>query len=148
MENQFILESLIYQRDVLFSIRKKYGFSRIDLEKLAFSTVQTFFTLYDLQTHYSHCNVQQIIRSIKRLANNGYIKLLVKGARNKPAHYSISIAGKLALRDYEDITKRCFKKVNTVENKGLKVSKIVENNSVSTINMRFVSNRNIRFSKD
>ena len=114
-----VIETLLHLRDAIFKTREKHGILRIDLEVLAFSKVKVFFTLYDLQSYYTHTNIQQIIRSLQRLKMKGYLTLMQKGCRNKPAYYSIANTGKLALIDYIGYTKAGVSQIKIISDRSI-----------------------------
>ncbi|GEM_PF-6853753 len=92
--------NILKQREALYQLNKHFDLSRTDLEVLTFSQRQMFFTLYDLQRFYSHTNVQQIRRSLKRLTEIKALQVISRGIKNKPTNYVVSRTGKQVFKNY------------------------------------------------
>jgi hypothetical protein len=102
-QTDMISLTILRQREALYQIHKQFGISRTDLEILAFTMEKVFFTLYDLQKFYSHTNVQQMRKSLKKLASGKFIQQLSMGIKNKPTNYGLLKLGKQAIKQYTEI---------------------------------------------
>jgi hypothetical protein len=99
-ESAVVLKTILKQREVLYQYHKSYGIGRIELELIAVSVKQPLFSLYDLQKHYPHTNIQQLRRCIKKLRELKYVETFKLGYRNSPTLYIFSKSAKGLLNDY------------------------------------------------
>lgn len=98
--DNIILDSLTQQRAAISRLRKETAISKTDIEVLAYSERVGLYNLPQLHQFYSHTNIQQLRRSVKRLETNGQIQLVNPGVKNKPAYYLISPQGTILIRRY------------------------------------------------
>ena len=95
-----ILNTILIQRDSIYDLKKDINLSWTDIEVLSFGFKQKVFTVYQLQLHFKHTNIQQLRRSASKLTIAGYLELPSKGVKGQPAFYWISNKGKQVLENY------------------------------------------------
>ena len=99
-DTEILLSTILNQRNVLYDLKIEEHINRQDLEVLAFSKVQRFFSSYQLHKHYPHANVQVLKRSLRKLYDLHLLQSIRPAKGSTPTCYAISSKGKMLLEKY------------------------------------------------
>lgn len=105
---EMLLTAKLNERNIIYRFRNDNGLNSFDLDILLFAHRNQVFNIYDARRHFEHTNVQQILRSIKKLNSGKYLELLRPGIKGRPALYWLSGTGELMIEHYTNLLVELF----------------------------------------